>query len=82
MAKRIAVKYVGSIHSRCSRMREIPEGTEFKGVIGEFSTDTEMWVNIRGSSLRKACKNKHEFSCKVYMFLIKAGGKHNAMEVV
>ncbi len=82
MAKRIRVKYVGTIHSRESKMKHIPEGTEFKGV-EELGTGGKLiGVEIRGSSLTKAAQGKTKFPCKVYSFLLCSTLTNNAMEVV
>ena len=81
MAKRIAVKYVGSKNSRHTAMKFIPEGTEFKAVVYNLADGTLLGVYIRGSNLTKAAKGKHKFNSKQYLFLI--GGKTaNAMEVI
>lgn len=82
MAKRMTVKYVGNIQSCCSNMRHVPEGTEFKAVESIGVDGSFQGVFIRGSNLTKACKGKHVFSAKQYLFIIRVGHKHNAMEVV
>ena len=82
MAKRIAVKYVGSKHSRHSSMRFVPEGTEFKGVISPHFKGTVQGVLIRGSNLTKACNKQHKFKAKEYLFLLDSSSEHNSMEVV
>jgi hypothetical protein len=82
MAKRIAVKYVGNIQSCCSNMRYVPEGTAFKAVESLDNKGRFQGVWIRGSNLTKACRGKHKFNAKQYLFIINKGSKHNAMEVI
>jgi len=82
MAKRIAVRYIGNMHSRCRSMKFIPEGTEFKAVESLDSNGTFQGVIIRGSNLTKACKGKHKFKSKQYLFTIGDNPKENSMEVV
>ena len=82
MAKRIAVKYVGSKHSRHSSMRFIPEGTEFKGVLSPHFEGDVLGVLVRGSNLTKAANKQHKFKHKEYLFLLDPSSKCNAMEVV
>ncbi len=81
MAKRRAVKYVGTMYSRCTAMNNIPEGTTFKAVESLDGKGNFHGVYIRGSSLTKACNGVHKFTAKQYLFLI-SKGKENAMEVV
>lgn len=82
MAKRIAVRYVGNMYSRCTAMGDIPEGTAFKSVESLDSRGNFHGVLIRGSNLTKACKSKHKFEAKQYLFLIDVRAKHNAMEII
>ena len=82
MAKRIAVKYVGTMYSRNRAMGAIPEGTEFKAVESLDSRSNVQGVLIRGSSLTKACKGAHKFKGKQYLFLIDDSDTPNAMEII
>jgi len=82
MARRAAVRYVGNIQSCCTAMMHIPKGTEFKAVESLDTNGNFQGVFIRGSNLTKACKGKHKFYAKQYLFLIRANSKHNAMEVI
>ena len=82
MAKRIQVKYVGNLYTRCTTMRLIPEGTVFKAVESLDFEGTFQGVFIRGSSLTKACKGKHKFKSKQYLFFISTNLKQNSMEIV
>lgn len=82
MAKRIAVKYVGTMYSRNRAMGAIPEGTEFKAVESLDRLSSFQGVLIRGSSLTKACKGVHKFKSKQYLFLINNSDTPNAMEII
>lgn len=80
MAKRIAVQYIGTIYSRCTAMKDVPEGTVFKAVESLDSKGKLQGVFIRGSNLTKAAGGKHKFAAKQYLFLV--NDSVNAMVVV
>ncbi len=80
MAKRLAVRYKGGSHY--TAMQCIPAGTVFKAVDAEVKGKLS-GVYIRGSSLTKATKGKHEFKAKQYLFIVAGDvAVNNQMEVV
>lgn len=81
MGKRVTVKYLGGSHY--TSMQAIPVGTEFKAVWSEDHIAGDYkGVFIRGTSLTKAAKGKHEFTSKQYLFVIGHPVMPSQMEVV